>query len=52
MQHEVDIISQKITQETANVKDTLKGMFDDRKMAVRMEQKQMESKVRYRPDRL
>jgi hypothetical protein len=45
LQHEVDILNQKTTQETANLKDELKGMFDDRKMAVRMEQRNMERKV-------
>lgn len=46
LQHEVDILSQKMTQESANLKDELKGMFDDRKMAVRIEQRSMESRVR------
>jgi len=45
LQHEVDILNQRMTQDTSNMKDELKGMFDDRKMAVRMEQKKMESKV-------
>ena len=46
LQHEVDILNQKLTQELLSLKDDLKGMFDDRKMAVRMEQRAMESKVR------
>lgn len=46
MQHEVDILNQKMTQELLALKDELKGMFDDRKMDVRMEQRAMESKVR------
>jgi hypothetical protein len=46
LQHEVDILSQKMTQELLALKDELKGMFDDRKMDVRMEQRTMESKVR------
>lgn len=45
MQHEGDILNQKLTQELLTLKDDLKGMFDDRKMAVRGEQRTMESKV-------
>ena len=45
LQHEVDILGQRLTQEGGNLKDELKGMFDDRKMAVRNEQRSMESKV-------
>jgi hypothetical protein len=47
LQHEVDIMNQRTTQESANLKDELKGMFDDRKMAVRMEQRSMERKVHH-----
>ncbi len=49
LQHEVDILNQKMTQELLTLKDELKGMFDDRKMDVRMEQRAMESKVRVFP---
>jgi hypothetical protein len=49
LQHEVDILGQKLGQETGTIKDELKGLFDDRKMAVRQEQRVMETKVRYRP---
>ncbi|KAF1926805.1 uncharacterized protein M421DRAFT_207242 [Didymella exigua CBS 183.55] len=45
LQHEVDILGQKLGQETGSVKDELKGLFDDRKMAVRQEQRSMETKV-------
>jgi hypothetical protein len=45
LQHEVDILNQKMAQETSNLKDELKGMFDDRKMAAKMEQRSMESRV-------
>lgn len=45
LQHEVDILGQRMSQESAGLKDDLKGMFDDRKMAVRNEQRGMESKV-------
>ncbi|TVY58071.1 Uncharacterized protein LSUE1_G009452 [Lachnellula suecica] len=43
--HEVDILNQKLTQELLALKDELKGMFDDRKMAVRTEQRVMESAI-------
>lgn len=45
LQHEVDILSQRLGQESGVLKDELKGMFDDRKMAVRNEQRSMESKI-------
>ena len=45
LQHELDILNQLVTQESLNLKDELKGMFDDRKMAVRMEQRAMESAI-------
>lgn len=45
LQHEHDILEQRLGQETAAMKDELRGMFDDRKMAVRNEQRAMESKV-------
>jgi hypothetical protein len=45
LQHEVDILSQTLTQRSGALKEDLKGMFDDRKMAVRNEQRDMESKV-------
>lgn len=46
LQHEVDILNQRMTQESATMKDELKGMFDDRKMFVRNDQRDMERKVR------
>lgn len=46
LQHEVDILSQRMSQETSHLKDELKGLFDDRTMAVRNEQRNMESHVR------
>jgi uncharacterized protein (DUF2461 family) len=49
LQHEVDILNQKLTQELLSLKDDLKGMFDDRKMTVRMDQRHMESAVRIYP---
>ncbi|KAF2491334.1 hypothetical protein BU16DRAFT_420340, partial [Lophium mytilinum] len=45
LQHEVDILNQRMTQESLTLKDDLKGMFDDRKMAVRTEQRNMETKI-------
>lgn len=45
LQHELDILNQKLGQETSHLKDELKGLFDDRKMAVRQEQRIMDSKV-------
>jgi hypothetical protein len=47
LQHEVDILGQRLGQETGTLKDELKGLFDDRKMAVRQEQRHMETKVRF-----
>lgn len=45
LQHEVDILGQRLEQVTGNLKDELKGLFDDRKMIVRQEQRSMETKV-------
>ncbi|KAL5420302.1 hypothetical protein PMIN03_000128 [Paraphaeosphaeria minitans] len=45
LQHEVDILSQRMGQDTSHLKDELKGLFDDRKMAVRNEQRHMESLI-------
>jgi hypothetical protein len=45
LQHEVEILSQRVTQETANLKEELKGWFDDRKMSTRAEQRVMESHI-------
>lgn len=45
LQNEVDILNQKLTQDLLTLKDDLKGLFDDRKMAVRMEQRTMEGRI-------
>lgn len=45
LQHEVENLTQRLTQESLTLKDNLKGMFDDRKMAVRMEQRAMDSRI-------
>ncbi|PKS10004.1 hypothetical protein jhhlp_004628 [Lomentospora prolificans] len=39
LQHEVDVIWQTLNHELLTLKDTVRGLFDDRKMAVREEQK-------------
>ena len=44
--HEVDILTQRLNQELLTLNDTVKGMFNDRRMAVREEQKTMDSRVR------
>jgi hypothetical protein len=45
LQHEVDTLNQKLTQELLMLKDELQGMFNDRKMTVRMEQREKDSSV-------
>ncbi|KAH8600922.1 hypothetical protein B0O99DRAFT_589796 [Bisporella sp. PMI_857] len=45
LQHELDILTQKMTQDLLTLRDDLKGMFDDRKMAVRTEQRAVESAI-------
>lgn len=45
LQHEVDNTSQALNQELLTLNDNVKGMFNDRKMAVREEQKAAESAV-------
>lgn len=45
LQHEVDILTQSLNQEIATLNDTVKGMYNDRKQAVREEQKAMDSAV-------
>jgi len=47
LQHEVDILGQKLGQDLLTLRDDLKGMFDDRKMSVRQEQRAAESAVYY-----
>ncbi|CAI4219192.1 unnamed protein product [Parascedosporium putredinis] len=39
LQHEVDVIWQTLNHELLTLKDTVRGLFDDRKMAVREEQR-------------
>ena len=45
LQHEVDILTQSLNQEVLTLNDSVRGMFNDRKMAVREEQKSAESAV-------
>lgn len=46
LQHEVDILNQRLNQELQTLNDNVRGMFNDRRMAVREEQKSADSKVR------
>jgi hypothetical protein len=45
LQHEVDILGQSMNQELATLNDSIRGIFNDRKMAVREEQKAIEGSV-------
>lgn len=45
LQYEVDILSQRSSSESLALKDDLRGLLNDRKMAVRMEQQQLESQI-------
>ena len=45
LQHEVDILAQSLNQELLTLTDSVRGMFNDRRMAVREEQKAVESRV-------
>lgn len=47
LQHEVDILTQSLNQELLTLNDNVRGMFNDRKMAVREEQKAVESAVSF-----
>jgi hypothetical protein len=48
LQQEVDILTQSLNHEVLTLNDNVRGMFDDRKMAVREEQKAADSAVRSR----
>ncbi|KAM7202293.1 putative moz protein represents a chromatin-associated acetyltransferase [Naviculisporaceae sp. PSN 640] len=45
LQHEVDILTQRLNQELQTLNDNVRGMFNDRRMAVREEQKAADSKI-------
>lgn len=49
LQHEMDNTTQTLNQELLTLNDNVRGMFNDRKMAVREEQKAAESMVRGHP---
>lgn len=46
LQHEVDILTQSLNQAVLTLNDNVRGMFNDRRMAVREEQKTADSAVR------
>jgi Protein of unknown function (DUF1640) len=45
LQHEVDILTQSLNQQVSSLNENVRGMFNDRQMAVREEQKAAESAV-------
>ncbi|KAI4137142.1 MAG: hypothetical protein L6R39_007453 [Caloplaca ligustica] len=45
LQHETSLLSQRLTQESSALKDDLRGMLNDRRMAVRMEQQAMDQAI-------
>jgi len=45
LQHEVDILTQHLNQELVTLNDSVRGMFNDRRMAVREEQKAVDSRI-------
>ncbi|TWU77355.1 hypothetical protein ED733_005630 [Metarhizium rileyi] len=45
LQHEVDILTQSVNQELLTLNDAVRGLFNDRNMTVREEQKSVESAI-------
>lgn len=45
LQHEIDILSQRLNQELSGLKDDIKGMFNDHKMATREHQRNIDTSV-------
>ncbi|KAI1106921.1 hypothetical protein F4804DRAFT_340253 [Jackrogersella minutella] len=45
LQHEGDLVNQRMSQDLMTLKDDVKGMFNDRRMNVREEQRTMESAI-------
>lgn len=45
LHHEYDILNQKVTQDMLNLRDELKALFHDRKMAVQEEKQRLDSKI-------
>ncbi|KAL8814135.1 MAG: hypothetical protein Q9223_006617 [Gallowayella weberi] len=43
--HETEILSQRLTQESSALKDEMRGMLNDRRMAVRAEQQAVEQRI-------
>lgn len=46
VQHEVEVLNQSLAAELVTLNDNVRGMFNDRKMAAREEQKAIDSAVR------
>ncbi|KAJ5092380.1 Protein of unknown function DUF1640 [Penicillium alfredii] len=45
LQHEIDILSQRLNQELAGMKDDIKGMFNDHSMTTREQQRSIDTSV-------
>jgi hypothetical protein len=45
LQHEIDILSQRLNQELAGLKDDIKGMFNDHSMITREQQRSIDTSV-------
>ncbi|KAL8678755.1 MAG: hypothetical protein Q9186_004906 [Xanthomendoza sp. 1 TL-2023] len=45
LKHETEILGQRLTQESSALKEEMRGMLNDRRMAVRMEQQGVEQKI-------
>lgn len=45
LEHEIDILSQRLTQELSGMKDDIKGMFNDHKMTTREQQRTIDTSV-------
>lgn len=45
LQHEIDILSQRLNQELSGLKDDIKGMFNDHKMTTREHQRSIDTSV-------
>lgn len=45
LEHEIDILSQRLTQELSGMKDDIKGMFNDHKMSTREQQRMIDTSV-------
>jgi len=45
LQHEFDILNQKVTQDLMTLKEELKGLFNDRKLGLQEEKRKIDSKI-------